>query len=156
MATCDAATPRANTGEVPNTAPGHHSPPGGDQMQRGMVLAIAPRRVQHHAGATLQCLAPDLAKEIIHASGTTSHQRTQHDRSGVLEGRAQHGRDRQDEVAIDHPLGEPLADLAHPVVNIDFGTAQAQRRFTAHRDEMFALATVETAVCDSAYRRGMR
>jgi hypothetical protein len=45
---------------------------------------------------------------------------------------------------------EHLADLAHPVVDIDFGTAQAQRRFTAHRDEMFALATVETAVFDSA------
>ena len=50
---------------------------------------------------------------------------------------------------------EHLADLAHPVVNIDFGTAQAQRRFTAHRDEMFALATVETAVFDRAYLLGI-
>src|SRR5215510_12757099 len=53
-------------------------------------------------------------------------------------------------MAIDHALMEPLADLAHPVVDIDFGTAQAQRRFTAHRDAMFALATVETAVFDKA------
>src|SRR5215470_15580943 len=58
-------------------------------------------------------------------------------------------------MAIDHALMQHLADLAHPVVNIDLGTAQAQRRFTAHRDEMFALATVETAVFDRAYLLGI-
>src|SRR4029453_14030129 len=58
-------------------------------------------------------------------------------------------------MAIDHALMEHLADLAHPVVDIDFGTAQAQRRFTAHRDEMFALATVETAVFDRAHLLGI-
>src|SRR4029450_216226 len=58
-------------------------------------------------------------------------------------------------MAIDDALMEHLADLAHPVVDIDFGTAQAQRRFTAHRDEMFAPATVETAVFDSAYLLGI-
>ena len=41
---------------------------------------------------------------------------------------------------------EHLAHLAHPVVDIDFGTAHAPRRLTTHRDEMFTLATVETAV----------
>ena len=58
-------------------------------------------------------------------------------------------------MAIDDALMEHLADLAHPVVHIDFGTAQAQRRFTAHRDEMFALTTVETAVFDRAYLLGI-
>src|SRR5215471_18062506 len=58
-------------------------------------------------------------------------------------------------MAIDHALMEHLADLAHPVVDIDFGTAQAQRRFTTHRDEMFTLATVETAVCNRAYLLGI-
>src|ERR1700720_2080069 len=56
---------------------------------------------------------------------------------------------------IDDALMEHLADLAYPVVHIDFGTAQAQRRFTAHRNDMFALATVETAVFDSAYLLGI-
>src|SRR5262249_40338271 len=58
-------------------------------------------------------------------------------------------------MAIDDALMEHLADLAHPVVHIDFGTAQAQRRCTAHRDEMFALATADTAVCDRAYLLGI-
>src|SRR5712691_2357466 len=46
---------------------------------------------------------------------------------------------------MEHP-----ADLADPVVNVDFGAAQAQRRFAAHRDEMFALPTMPTAVLDIA------
>ena len=58
-------------------------------------------------------------------------------------------------MAIDDAFMEHLADLAHPVVHIDFGTAQAQRRFTTHRDEMFTLATVETAVFDRAYLLGI-
>src|SRR5678815_672463 len=58
-------------------------------------------------------------------------------------------------MAIDDAFMEHLANLAHPVVDIDFGTAQAQRRFTTHRDEMFTLATVETAVFDRAYLLGI-
>src|SRR6516164_3749746 len=50
---------------------------------------------------------------------------------------------------------EDLAHLTDPVVHVDFGAAQAQRRLTAHRDEMFALATVETAVFDRAYLLGL-
>ena len=50
---------------------------------------------------------------------------------------------------------EHLADLADPVVDVHFGTAQAQRRFTAHRDEMFALSTVETAVFNIAHLVGI-
>jgi hypothetical protein len=86
-----------------------------------MLLAIAPMRVKHHDVATLQWFASDLAKEIIQASGTTSHQRTQQDCSVVIEGRAKHGWNRQDDVAIDHPLVEHLADLTDPVVHLDFG-----------------------------------
>src|SRR5438132_11694572 len=54
-------------------------------------------------------------------------------------------------MAIDDALMEHLADLADPVVDVHFGTAQAQRPFTAHRDAMFALSTVETAVFDIAH-----
>src|SRR5688572_17407138 len=58
-------------------------------------------------------------------------------------------------MTIDYAFMEHLADLADPVVNVHFGTAQAQRRFTAHRDEMFALSTVEAAVLDRAYLIGI-
>ena len=49
-----------------------------------------------------------------------------------------HHRYRQNDVPIDHAL---VQDLAHPVVHIGLGTTQAQRRFTAHRYQVFALAT---------------
>src|SRR5215470_163975 len=49
-------------------------------------------------------------------------------------------------MAIDDTLVQHPADLADPGVDVDFGAAQAQRRFTAHRDAMGALATVQTAV----------
>ena len=58
-------------------------------------------------------------------------------------------------MTIDDALMEHLADLADPVVNVHLGTAQAQRRLTAHRDEMFALSTVEAAVFDRAYLVGI-
>jgi hypothetical protein len=45
---------------------------------------------------------------------------------------------------------EPCANLSAPIVARDLGTAQAQRRLTAHGNEMFALTTMETAVFDSA------
>jgi hypothetical protein len=51
-------------------------------------------------------------------------------------------------MAIDPALLEPLADVADPVVDVDFGAAQAQRRFTAHRHALLALASWQTALCD--------
>jgi hypothetical protein len=66
----------------------------------------------------------------------------------LVEGRAEHRRDGQDDMSIDHPLVEDLADLAHPVVYVDFGTTQAQRRFAAHRHQMLALSTLLAAVVD--------
>src|SRR5712692_9153249 len=89
------------------------APTGGNQMEMGMVVPIAPMRVNHRDVATPERLAPDLAKEVIHALHTASHQRAQQNRGVVVEGRAEHGRDRQDDVAIDHPLVEYLAHLAH-------------------------------------------
>jgi hypothetical protein len=58
-------------------------------------------------------------------------------------------------VAIDDAGMQHLADLADPVVDVDFGTSQAQRRFTAHRAPVFALATLQTAVLDIAYLLGI-
>jgi hypothetical protein len=116
-----------------------------------MLLPIAAMRVEHDDISPLEPLAPDLAKEIIHAPGATSHQRTQQDRRIVIEGRAKHRRDRQDDVAIDHPLVEHLAHLTDPVVDVDFGAPQTQRRFTTHGDTMGALPTLQTAVFDIAH-----
>jgi hypothetical protein len=45
------------------------------------------------------------------------------DRGVVVERRAAQGRDRQDEVARDHPRGEALPPLAAPVVDLDLGTS---------------------------------
>src|SRR2546427_10628421 len=72
------------------------APPRRDQMQMGMVMTIASMRVDHRAVAPLKRFAPDLAREIIHALDATAHQRAQQDRSVVVEGRAEHGWDRQD------------------------------------------------------------
>src|SRR4029450_2176430 len=58
-------------------------------------------------------------------------------------------------MAIDGALMQHPADLADPVVDVHFGTTQAQRRFTAHRDAMGALSTVETAVRDIAHLVGI-
>src|SRR6266567_6742310 len=88
------------------------APAGGDEMPMGMILAMTPMRVEHHDVAPLQGFAPDLAQELIQALDAAAHQRAQQDRSIVIERRAEHGRDRQDAVAIDDPLVEDLAHLA--------------------------------------------
>jgi hypothetical protein len=77
-----------------------------------MLVPIAPMRVNHRDVATPKRLAPDVAIKIIHAPHPAAHQRTQHDRSVVVEGRTEHRRDRQDDMAIDHPRVEDLAHLA--------------------------------------------
>ena len=52
---------------------------------------------------------------------------------------------------IDDPVMEHLTNLSDPMVDIDLGTSQAQRRLTAHGNAMFPLTTMETAVFDIAY-----
>ena len=131
------------------------APTGGDQMQMGMVLPIAAMGVEHHDVAALERLAPDRAVEIIQASDPTAHERAQHACGVLVKGRAEHRRHRQDDVPIDDALMEDLTHLADPVVDIDFGAPQAQRRFTAHRHPMVALATVQAAVFDIAHLLGI-
>ena len=67
-------------------------------------------------------LPPDVAIEVVQTLGATPHQRAQQERRVVVEGHAEHRRDRQDDVARDHPLMEGLAHLTDPVVDVDFGT----------------------------------
>jgi hypothetical protein len=52
---------------------------------------------------------------------------------------------------IDDAFMEHLANLSDPIVDVDLGTSQAQRRLTAHGNEMFALTTMETSVFDIAH-----
>jgi hypothetical protein len=49
-------------------------------------------------------------------------------------------------MSIDETLMEAVAELADEVIDVDFGTAQTQRGFTAHGDDMCALSTVETSI----------
>ena len=50
---------------------------GGDEMQMGVVLAVAPVRVQHDNVATFEALTAEVAKELIQTADPTSHQLAQ-------------------------------------------------------------------------------
>ena len=53
-------------------------------------------------------------------------------------------------MAIDDARMEYRADGAHPVVNVAFGTAQAQGGFTTHGDAMFSLSTLQASIFEIA------
>jgi hypothetical protein len=101
------------------------APTGGKEMKMGMVLPIATMRVEDCEVASPQCFAPDLTREIIEALPPAAHERTSYDRRVLVEGRAEHRWDRQDDGPIDHPLVEGLTHLVDPVVHVDFGAPQA-------------------------------
>ncbi|HTD20853.1 MAG TPA: hypothetical protein VK667_15110, partial [Ktedonobacteraceae bacterium] len=88
------------------------APAGGNHMQVGMVVTISSMRVEHRDVTTLERLAPDFAKEIIHALHPASHQCAQQDRGVVVKGGAEHRWYRENDVPRDHPLVEGLAHLA--------------------------------------------
>ena len=90
-----------------------------------MIVAIAPMRVKHRDVSPPERLTLDLAIEVTQTLHPASHQCAQQERGIVVEGCTKHGRHRQDDVPIDHPLMEDLPHLAHPVVDVDFGTPQA-------------------------------
>jgi hypothetical protein len=98
---------------------------GGDDVQMGIVLPIAAMSLDDDDVAAFEGSATDPAKDIIQAPHPTTHKRTQH-RLGLLIKRfpedLRHG---QDDMAVDDALMQHLADLADPVVNVHFGTAQA-------------------------------
>ena len=91
----------------------------------GMVLPITPMRMEHRDGAPLERLAPDGAVEIIQALRPAADKRAQQDRGMLVERRAEHRGDRQDDMPIDNSLMQDLAHLTHPVVDIDLGTPEA-------------------------------
>src|SRR3977135_689567 len=91
---------------------------GGEPMERGMVLPIAPMRVEDREIPPLERLPLDGAREIIQAVPPPAHERPQHDRALLGEGGAEHGRDRQENMPIDDALMEDFTDLVDPGVCI--------------------------------------
>ena len=107
-----------------------------------MVVPIAAMRVEHRDVAPLERLPLDGAIEIVEALRPAAYQRTQHDRGVLVKGCAEHRWHRQDDMPRDDAFVEDPADLAHPVVHGDFGAAQAQGGFAAHRHHVLPLTTV--------------
>ena len=101
------------------------APTGGEQRQRRRVLAMAPMRVQHREVSPPERLVPDRPRAVLQTLHPAAHQGAQQEHGMVVEGRAQHGRHRQDDRPIAPPRMEDLTPLAHPVVDVDFGTPQA-------------------------------
>src|SRR5262249_8384591 len=82
-------------------------------MQVRVLLPLASMGVEHGARAPSEGLAPDGAIKIIQALCPTAHERAQHTRRVLVKGRAEHRRDRQDDMPLDAPRLEGLAHLAH-------------------------------------------
>ena len=117
------------------------APTGRQHMHMGMILTVASMGMNYGDVAPLEDLTSHFTIEVIKALHAASHHLTQQDVSVLVERRAEHGRHGQDEMSIDQTLVKRLADLTDPVVDVDFGTSQAQRRFTTHRHQMLALST---------------
>src|SRR6266849_3852546 len=128
---------------------------GGNDVEMRIVLAIATMGLHHDAVAALELLLSYGAEKIIQAPDTTSHPSTEQRIGVLIKWGSQDIRDGQNDVTIDHPFMEHLTDLSDPVVDIDFGASQTERGLTAHRHEVFALATVLTAVLDVTHALGI-
>jgi hypothetical protein len=90
-------------------------------MPMGMILSMAAMGVYHGNVAPPERLAPDVTIEVIQALRPTAHARAQHACGVLVKGRAEHRRDRQDDVPRNDALMESPAHLTDPVVDVDFG-----------------------------------
>ena len=88
-----------------------------------MIVPMAAMGVEHHAISTPERLAPDFTRVIIEALRPAAHERAQHDRRVLVKGRAEHRRDREDDMPRDDSRMEGLAHLTDPGVDIHFGAA---------------------------------
>jgi hypothetical protein len=111
--------------------------------------------LNHHDVAACESAATDPAEDIVQTPDPTAHEGAEHPTGVLIKRLAEQRGHGQDDMAIDDALVEHPADWTDPVIDIDFGTAQAQRRFAAHRDAMGALAPVQTAVLDIAHLVGI-
>src|SRR4029434_27686 len=127
----------------------------GNDMQMGVVLAVAAMGLDDHDIAPFERLATETAPDIIQAPDPTAYKRTQHVFGTLIKRVSQHCRHSQDDMAIDDTLMQHRADLTHPVVDIHCRAAEAQRRFTTHRDPMGPFPTPQTAVLNIAHLVGI-
>ena len=126
------------------------APTGGEQRQRRMVRAWAPRGVGPHHGAPPEGLAPDRTSASIPARHPTAPQRPPHDRGVGVQGRAAPGWHGQAEGPGEHALREDLAPLAAPGIDGDLGPPSAQRGCPAQGHQGRARATRPAAVGEGA------
>src|SRR5712691_1761882 len=96
---------------------------GGNAVQMRVVLPIAAVRLDNHDVAAFEGATTDTAIEIIQTADATTDERTQHVLRLLIKRFPEHLRHGQDNMTIDHALMEHLADLADPVVDVDFGAA---------------------------------
>src|SRR5262245_31605204 len=116
-----------------------------------MILPIATMRLDDDAVATLEGAALDAAEDLIQTVDATAHERTQHRLRLLIKRLPQYLRHGEDDMPVDAPLMQHPADLADPVIDVDFGAAQAQRGLTTHGDAMLPWATRQTPIGDVAY-----
>lgn len=128
---------------------------GSNDVEMRVVLTTATVGLNHHDIAPCERLATHPAEEVIETANPTAHQVTQQRLGILVKGVPEHIGYGQHHMAVDHSVMEHLTDLCNPVINIDFGTAQAQRGLTRHRDPMLTLATMLTAILDIAHFVGV-
>lgn len=90
-----------------------------------IVLATATVSLNYHDIAPFERLTTHPAEEVIQTANPTAHQLTQQRLRMLIKGFAEHLGHRQHNMAVDHPVMEHLADLTDPIIDVDFGAAQA-------------------------------
>ena len=99
------------------------SPTGGDDVQMGIILAIAAMGLDDQNVAALEGAATDPAIDIIQTADATAHEWTQHRLRLLIKRFPEYLRHGQHDMPVDDTLMQHLADLADPVVDVDFGAA---------------------------------
>jgi hypothetical protein len=102
------------------------SPPGGDDVQVRMVLAMAPMGLDDHHGTACEGRATDRPKEVISTLHPAWPARTQHRVRVLIKRLPPYLRHGQHHMTLADALMPPLTALADPIVDIDLPAAQAQ------------------------------
>jgi hypothetical protein len=108
-----------------------------------MILAIAAMGLDDDDVTAFEVLAADPAEDVIQAPHPTAYARTQHRLRLLIKRVPPYLRHGEDDMPVDDALMQHLADLADPVVDVNLGAAQAQRRLTTHGDAMGALPATQ-------------
>ena len=96
---------------------------GGDEVQMGILLAMAAMGLDNHDGAALEGAATDPALDIIQTADAAAQERTQHRLRPLIKRFPEYLRHGQDDMPGDNACMKHLADLADPIVDVDLGAA---------------------------------